>query len=130
MKSTCCGRWLPDCETTHTDPKGLMRMPAGRHDLGLASGLFTDTDPTLALALLARLRDLHAQIVFVLLHADEQPRAAAALQAMGLNLVVDGKAGEEALWLYGIDIASYKPAPDWLNPDHWANPERWNKERW
>lgn len=29
--------------------------------------------------------------------------------------------------LYQFNLATYKPAPDWLNARYWAHPERWDQ---
>lgn len=84
-------------------------------------------------ALLARLRDLHARKVLVIVaaHLNHTPWDRRSL--IGLGFTPHGEAVDEAgerLLLYQFDIATYKTTPDWLSPEHWANPELWDKYRW
>lgn len=79
--------------------------------------------------LLARLRDLHARHIFVLLPVGgECVWQQADLFALGfLRQDVDA---ETQLQLYRFELEHYKTTPDWLNSDYWANPELFDKYRW
>lgn len=85
--------------------------------------------------LLARLRDLHGGR-FALLVPLEAPCVRPScweendLLAFGMQRLGRYGQGGERLGLYGFDLATYKPTPDWLNPRFWANPEQWDKSWW
>lgn len=108
----------------------------GRYDfVFLAEGLERLPKDT-GLALLARLRDLHARVLCVVVAtgAPTPPGGStwqpAELRALGLTLLRRYPAAGKTLSLYGFDIATYKHTPDWLNPRFWAHPELWGKYRW
>jgi hypothetical protein len=46
-----------------------------------------------------------------------------AFLALGFERIYQSEDG--ITQLYSHDIATYKPAPDWLNAKYWAHPERW-----
>lgn len=81
-------------------------------------------------ALIARLRDLQAARLAVIVHFEPGGWQEADMRALGLS--VDARYGEgpQALVLCTYDVATYKRTPEWLNARHWAHPERWNKARW
>lgn len=81
-------------------------------------------------ALIARLRDLQAARLAVIVHFEPEGWQEADLRALGLAVDAYYGEGSEALALCTYDVATYKRTPEWLNPRHWAHPERWNKARW
>lgn len=81
-------------------------------------------------ALIARLRDLQAARLAVIVHFEPEGWQEADLRALGLSVDAHYGEGSEALALCTYDVATYKRTPEWLNPRHWAHPERWNKARW
>ena len=77
-------------------------------------------------AMVARIRDLHSPVVWLI-----EPSAVTAQRARALGFsVLHSPEDTEDRWLFGHDIASYKATPDWLNAKHWANPEQWGQNRW
>jgi hypothetical protein len=104
----------------------------GRFDLALVWGTLEFLDRPEALAVLARLRDVHAPRVIAVL-----PRRAPAdtrcrlddndLLALGFTLTA-AEGGDARIAIY--DLAEYKLTPDWLNARFWAHPERWDKDFW
>lgn len=86
--------------------------------------------------LLARLRDVNSEIVYVFTtlgpgranHTSQWNHT--ELVALGFRLVKQYTIDSNTAGLYHYDIYDYKHTPDWLNPEHWANPELWDKSRW
>lgn len=107
----------------------------GRYDLGIvladraAPGIIRQTP------IVARVRDVHARVTWVLADLGARRTArgrrwtADGLRALGFTAMpaVSTVAG---LTLFVHDVGTYKPTPDWLNPNGWANPEMWNRFRW
>ena len=101
-----------------------------RFDLCLVAGLLEGRTPAPATRALARLRDLHARALWVLVAPGTPCFDDAVLT--GLGLVARGRRPHEGRTLawFVHDVATYKATPDWLNARHWAHPERWNRDRW
>jgi len=102
-------------------------------DLALVAGLLEESDKRSAEMLLARLRDVRARRILVVVDPE---RAAAqgwdqsAMFAMGFERLQRVTENGRAFELYGFDILRYKATPDWLNARFWANPQLWDKFRW
>ncbi len=108
-----------------------------RQELAIAVGLLENVEPATARTVLARLRDLHAARLLVLV----DPAAARArgwseceLLAMGLyrlgRPLSQDAVSSTASAVYVFDLYDYKPTPDWLNSRFWAHPERFDKDWW
>lgn len=113
----------------------LSELP--RQDLAIVVGLLENVEPVTARTVLARLRDLHAARLLVLV----DPAAAHArgwseceLLAMGLYRLGRPRSQDAmsstAAAVYVFDLYDYKPTPDWLNSRFWAHPERFDKDWW
>jgi hypothetical protein len=102
-------------------------------DLALVAGLLEECDKRGAEIMLARLRDVQARRVLIVMDTE---RAAAqgwdqnAMFALGFERIQRVTESGRPFELYGFDIRRYKVTPDWLNARFWANPELWNKFRW
>lgn len=102
----------------------------GHVDLALVVGLIERLDKPDAIALLGRLRNLHTDLLYVLVGDDPRWTLADWL-ALGLQ-----RAGEftdsdgSRLTLYRYDLGNYNRTRSWNNPKHWANPENWGRFRW
>jgi hypothetical protein len=106
-----------------------------RYDFALVAGYLEYVDSAKGGAVIARLRDVLAHRLCVLVgkrqEDGKQPTwSDSELSAYGLTLLGRYQEGGKQLRLYGFDIASYKQTPDWLSPRHWAHPELWGKFRW
>lgn len=99
----------------------------GRFDLAILTDALESLDRGEASGLLARLRDLYAGCVVLLVSHTDCDWSGTDLTALGFTRLheIPGRGT-----LYGFDIATYKTTPDWLNPDYWANPELWDRYRW
>lgn len=115
-------------------PRGLDEL--GHFDLAIVHGVLERLDKQTAAHLLARLRDVHAGHVVVVVPMGEgwpdlkthwEPR-----EFFAFGLVLAGKFGQPPhhTHVYRFDIDSYKSTPDWLNANNWAHPERWDKDWW
>ncbi|MCP5157536.1 MAG: hypothetical protein H6983_25395 [Ectothiorhodospiraceae bacterium] len=104
---------------------------AGRHALALVT--VTDQAPELVRHALARLRDLHAERLWVCVDHDRARLGPTDLVALAL-VAVDADAPDPdpqpRFSIHQYDVSTYKRTPDWLSPRNWANPERWNRHRW
>ena len=106
-----------------------------RYDFALVAGYLERVDSSEGGAVIARLRDVLARRLCVMVATDETSAAQTAwsdseFSAFGLTLLSRDRQGEKTARLFGFDIASYKQTPDWLSPRHWAHPELWGKFRW
>lgn len=118
-------------------PEDLTGSVDRRYDMGIVTETIERLDKTEALRLLSRLRDLYTRRFCASVRIGPDWQGAKStwtrneLLAVGMMLVnsYEDEAGRP-LHLYKYDIATYKPTPRWLNPDHWANPELWDKYRW
>ena len=102
-----------------------------RHELVLvldALGRLSREDAT---HLIASLRDLYSESLYVLLPRDEAGDwTEQDLVALGLERVRSYAGPAGTSHLFRFNLKDYKKTPDWLNPRHWANPEMWDKARW
>ena len=102
-----------------------------RAALAVVDGACAFPSAAVAVQLVGRLRDLHADRVLVIAsrdhgaHLGRQELIGLGFQRWASSLDPDGR----RRW-YEFDIAHYKVTPDWLNARHWANPELWDKYRW
>lgn len=101
----------------------------GRFDLAYVAGVLEDLPRAEAARLLARLRDVHARHLVVLVADPAGEWDEAALRAYGLRPSAHQPEGDGGR-LYEFDLYDYKETPDWLNARHWAHPELWDKYRW
>jgi len=99
----------------------------GVFDVAVLSGVLEALSRRDASGLLARLRDLHARRIILLVDHAHCDWTGLDITALGFSRLRDWST-EHAL--YGFDIGTYKTTPDWLNPDYWANPELWDRHRW
>ncbi len=111
-------------------PARLARL--GRYDLALVSGVLESLPAPAGAALLARLRDVHARRLLVLVRGGAGAGVWDESALRGYGLRPAGSWGEAggATCLYEFDLYDYKMTPDWLNAEHWAHPELWDKYRW
>jgi len=103
------------------------------YELAIVSQTLENVDRTLGAALIARLRDVLANRMFLLIETPANPACnwtAAELLALGLQSLGKYHDGSDTVALYAYDVTTYKDTPDWLNASGWANPERWEKKRW
>ena len=98
--------------------------PAARADCALVVASWLE--PELLAAVVARLRDLSAREVYVLIPGADAPE----LRALGLRRLRTAAGGGGVWSLHHHSIRDYKRTPAWLSPRHWAHPERWNRSRW
>ena len=104
-----------------------------RYELAIVSKTLENIDRILGAALVARLRDVLVDKLFVLIETATNPVCnwtAAELMALGLKGLGEYHDDHGSVALYGYDVTTYKDTPDWLNASGWANPERWEKTRW
>lgn len=104
----------------------LPRLPRFAH--AFLTEAFETLSRDEAAALLAGLRDVHAEHLFLALETSSGPGGWAPAELVALGLQPVESHGDLAL--YEFDIARYKTTPDWLNSDHWAHPELFDKFRW
>lgn len=106
-----------------------------RHDLVLVHSTLEHLEKPIGEHLLARLRDLYAGRLLVLVPVDAIPEQRChwsdnEMLAFGLVRVGRYPGTGHRLCLYSFDLGSYKTRPDWLNARYWANPERFGKDWW
>lgn len=101
----------------------------GRYDMALVIGLIEQLDKSAGMQLIGRLRNVHAEHVFVLVGEDER-WPASAWYGLALQRIDSFVLAAQPLTLYGYDLATYNRARSWNNPRHWANPENWGKYWW
>ena len=103
--------------------------PERRYSMGIVWDFpFTLPDAD-AERLLARLRDLDCEAVYVRCLAQPARLRSWSERLRALGFVPLKKTGDEVS-LFCFDIYDYKRVPDWLNSRFWANPHMWNKARW
>ena len=103
----------------------------GRFDFAVIYDVFAEMDKQTTQQMIARLRDLHVGLLWVLVPpGDENCFGADDALAQGFRMVDPNKFGSDETQWYEFSLRFYKPIPQWLNTRDWANPERWDKERW
>jgi hypothetical protein len=139
--SRICSSYLqeqPGCRLDQlSDEDVLLQLQTrGRYDFCLVANILERIEKPAAGQVLARLRDLHAARLFVIVPIGEEwPEPVSAWEmtdfiAYGMRLLHSYDQDGKRLQMYKFDIGDYKRTPDWLNAKHWAHPERWDKERW
>jgi len=128
-------RLLAACGTPATvaraDPARAAALEAeAPYDLALVAGVLEGLGPARGGALLARLRDLLARRLLVVVPAGHPVWGRTRLLGLGLEHAGRHRLGDEVFDLYRFDIEHYKTTPDWLNADHWAHPELFGKFWW
>lgn len=131
--------WLsqhPDAVCIQPSPADLLHPPATRVPLGLICNTLETLETNAGRALISALRDLHCEVLYVVVPLDCSDIAHKStwqtrdLLALGLSQI---KRWEEHGTVYGLfrhNIDDYKSTPQWLNNRDWANPEMWDKFRW
>jgi hypothetical protein len=121
-----------DCLPHYTSLDDL--EPARLFDLALVAGVLESLPMRAGAALIARLRDVQAKKLILLvsnsLSGEHNRWQRQDLLALGLHHQSSYDNNGQAAAIYTFDIGNYKPTPDWLNPSNWAHPERWDKDRW
>ncbi|MFQ5934880.1 MAG: DUF6231 family protein [Acidiferrobacterales bacterium] len=128
----------PECQLDHVTDHDIMSQlqTRGRYALCFAANTLEHMDKSAAGQVLARLRDVHAERLFVVAPIGETWRDLVSHWEMtdfigyGMRLVSSYQQDGKPLQMYKFDISDYKHTPDWLSPKNWANPERWDKGRW
>lgn len=139
--SRICSSYLqehPGCQLDQLTNEDILAQlqTRGRYDCCLVANVLERMEKTAAGQVLARLRDLHAGRLFVVVPIGEGWLDLASAWettdfiAYGMRLLHSYEQDGRRLQMYGFDIGDYKRTPDWLNPKHWAHPDRWDKERW
>ena len=137
LAQTYC-RDHPHCQATVLSPEELTAQVdrLGRFDLALISHTLEYLDRDAAARLIARLRDVHARRLIVILpmgpdwegHKSHWHKN--SMLAYGF-VHVGGRTHEgREVHFYAFDIDTYKTTPDWLNARYWANPELFDKYWW
>lgn len=85
-----------------------------------------DDDRHIAELTIARLRDVLAERVLILIPEQSTTWTVAKMLGFGFKRIAELK-GWQA---WGFDIHTYKEVPDWLNAKFWANPQNWGKYWW
>jgi len=125
-----------ECRVERLDRGPHVEKPSGRFDMGIVTDTLEHMEKPEAFRLLSRLRDLYTARFLVAVRVGNDRSGIKStwnrndLLAVGMMLVNKYDDGDRAVHLYKYDIATYKPAPRWLNADNWANPELWDKYRW
>ncbi len=145
LQATCPRRllWLASLPCPALPGVAVTTLPLAEARAGLAGlprqSLAVLVDPLAALprreaeALLAALRDLHAEALLLLTPLQAGAEAGwkvADLLALGLRQVATTRHGGRDWWLCHFNLYDYKVTPDWFNPRFWAHPERWDKDWW
>jgi len=104
----------------------------GHQDMAIVAGDLERLSPKASAQLIARLRDIYAAWVIVVVDRDEPPAGWTRREMIGFGFSLLGDAVQEStpVHVYEFDVGTYKPTPDWLNSRYWANPELWDKYRW
>lgn len=124
---------LPEVPLTMLDSEGLPGSLDGltRHELVLLPDALERLPHAQATHLIAALRDLYSETLYVLLPSGEAGGwTEQDLIALGLGRVRRYAHPQGASSLFRFNLKDYKKTPDWLNPRYWANPEMWGKARW
>lgn len=139
--SRICSSYLqmqPDCRLDHLINEDVLAQlqTRGRYDCCFVANVLERMEKAEAGQVLARLRDLHAARLFVVVPIGEDRSDLASAWEMtdfiayGMRLLRSYEQDGKRLQMHEFDIGAYKRTPDWLNAKHWAHPERWDKERW
>lgn len=102
----------------------LSQLP--RYRLACVYNFPENLSSTEGMQIIAALRDLKAEIVYLLLDDEDSRWNDHDLRALGFRHIKNYPEDTPTKTLYYFDIYDYKLTPDWLNPRFWANPERWD----
>lgn len=119
--------------TVRSDIRGAADLAGeDRHDCALVADFLEHLPKAAGLAVLGRLRNLHAGQVLVFIDHDACLEAWSLDDFLGMGFRVDARCadGSRTLTLYSYDIATYNHEREWNNPRFWANPELWGKYFW
>lgn len=128
----------PHCSAEFIDAKQALAQlgSLARYDLVLVSHTIEFMQKDEAIRLIARLRDVHAgRLVLFVPMGDGWPGLISRwnkrdLLALGLVQMAEHDLSAGSVHIYGYDILTYKPRPDWLNNRFWANPALFDKYWW
>lgn len=122
----------PACRVTRLSGDILAALNGrGRFDLAVVANTLEYLDRKTAGVLVARLRDLHARRLIVLVPLGSRWEAlqsqwrTADLLAYGMTIMARYQVDDKPLQLFHYAIETYKSTPEWFNSRHWAHPERW-----
>ncbi len=109
----------------------------GHYDCALVADFLEHLPKVQGLAILGRLRNLHAGrlLVFIDHNAAVEPWSLDDFLGLGFRLeatLADNTPANSArtLAFYSYDIANYNHEREWNNPRFWANPQIWGKYFW
>ena len=123
----------PQTQLTHIDFRSLEQsvVSLGRFELAIVADTLDKLDKESAELLIARLRDLHAKLLWVEVPENQLDcYSSDDAIAQGMRMVSPGGFGSREPQWYEFSLQFYKPVPQWLNAAHWANPDQWDKSRW
>jgi hypothetical protein len=105
-------------------------------DFAIVANAAEHLDKNTAVHLLARLRDLYAKKLLVVVPMGDQWKNHQSLWqetdllALGFIKKANLQVAQKPVYVYAFDIVTYKTTPEWLNSQYWANPELWDKYWW
>jgi len=108
----------------------------GRYAFSFVANTLEHLKKETAGQIIARLRDIHSERLFVVVPVGSDWEGLAStwemsdFVAFGMRLIASYTTSGKRLQMYKFDIVDYKNTPDWLSSKHWAHPQRWDKERW
>lgn len=115
-----------DAETVQTADSLEQFKSITRQRLAIINGFPEEISADDGTQILAALRDLKSEIIYVL-HRDVDERwQETDFRALGFRHIKQYPEETPPKTLYYFDIYDYKLTPDWLNSKFWANPERWD----
>lgn len=125
----------PQAEVTAASGADLLgdtaRLP--RFDLALVADTLEHMSARDAGVVIARLRDLHARRLLVVVRmgpdwpGQRSHWESGDLLAYGLRRAAGAPGEHGPVHVYRFDLRDYKQTPEWLSPKDWANPEQWGK---
>lgn len=103
-----------------------------RYDCALVADFLEHLPKVQGIAVLGRLRNLHAARLLVFIDHDRAAEVWTRDDFIGLGFRLDSELSDDArtLSLYSYDLATYNHTRVWNNPRFWANPELWGKYFW
>jgi hypothetical protein len=103
----------PECLMVESEAPGI--------DFTLVGNALDGLDKQDAMERLGRL--IRLSPVVLVIAQENTPLALNDFLALGMQKLYEPDSQGRSL--YGFDLLSYKPAPDWLNSKYWAHPEQW-----
>jgi len=127
-----------DCKLARADPEHVLEQldSLARYDLVFVSHTIEYMAADRAIQLIARLRDIHARrLILVVAMGEQWPGSISVwnkrdLLALGLVQIAENIVSDRLVHVYGYDILTYKTSPDWLSSRFWANPGLFDKYWW